>query len=376
MDPVAQDTVPHTDDPEITTTPPVFEFTQPPPNAPPVTFEMARNAVAKFYGIEVPDIDHVLHQIASVAEPRKPTWSKFGKLNKFGFLYGILMHTPDKEWQDNYIRGFYWTFGSNRLKENAEEEQCLSLLYARFIQPFTQHDTSGSSNASSQGSSGSTPLGSSTPITLNATDPTHSNFSTALRKRDVVCLICWDYEVTDAAHLIAQESSFPLVIDTLLERAGMHSVFQVQNGVLLCATCHRLFDALKQYIDVVDGRLFAKIVNTTNNPNDKDYLRDLERLNAYRAIHKKYQHHAAIADLGSEMPVYIPLDDVTTHPNHTALAFHKAACLIWRVAGARAVNDDDWLDDSDEEVENRLAMVASRLEDLVKTSTLSVEESK
>ncbi|KAJ3228610.1 hypothetical protein HDU78_009667 [Chytriomyces hyalinus] len=376
MDPVAPETVPHTDDPTTTTTPPVFEFSQPPPDAPPVTFEMARNTVAEFYGIEVRDIDRVLHQVASVPGPRKPTWGKFGKRNKFGFLYGILMHTPDKEWQEDYIRGFYWTFGSNRLKEKAEEEQCLNLLYARFIQPFTQHDTSGSSNASSHGSSGSTPIGSSTPITSNATDPTHSNFSTALLKRDVVCLICWGRRATEAAHLIAQKSSIPLVIEKLLERARMRSVFQVQNGILLCATCHTLFDALKQYIDVVDGRFFAKIVNRTNDPNDKDYLRDLDDLTAIRAIHKKYQHHAAIADLGSEMRVYIPLDDVTKHPNHTALAFHKAACLIWKQAGAGAVNEDDWSGDSEEEVENRLAMVASRLEDLEKTSALSVEESK
>ncbi|KAJ3243588.1 hypothetical protein HDU77_010339 [Chytriomyces hyalinus] len=247
MDPIAQDTVPHTDDPTTTITPPVFEFSQPPPDAPPVTFEMARNAVAEFYGIEVRDIDHVLHQVASVPGPQKPIWSKFGKLNKFGFLYGIL-------------------FGSNRLKEKvmekAEEERCLSLLYARFIQPFKQHGTSGSSNASPHGSSGSTPNGSSTPIRLNATDPTHYNFSTALRKRDVVCVICWHSRITEAAHLIAQKSSIPLVIEKLLERAGMQSVYQVQNGVLLCAICHKSFDALKRYIDVVDGRLIAKIVNT------------------------------------------------------------------------------------------------------------------
>ncbi|KAJ3223183.1 hypothetical protein HDU78_011405 [Chytriomyces hyalinus] len=357
---------------------------------------MARNAVAEFYGIEVRDIDHVLHQVASVPGPQKPIWSKFGKLNKFGFLYGILVHTPDKEWQDDYIRSFYWTFRSNRLMEKAEEERCLNLLYARFIQPFKQHGTSGSLNASPHGSSGSTPIGSSTPIRSNATDPTHHNFSTALRKRDVVCVICWDRRVAVAAHLIAQKTSIPLVIEKLLQRAGMRSVYQVQNGVLLCANCHILFDALKQYIDVVDGRLFAKIVNRTNDPNDEDYLRDLEQLTGNRANQKKYQHHAGIADLPSELRVYIPLKDETMHPNHTALAFHKAACLIWKLAGAGAVNEDDWSGDGEDEVENRLAMVASRLQDLEKTSgsaspglekgmqnedrssccTLSLEESK
>ncbi|KAJ3246909.1 hypothetical protein HDU77_008794 [Chytriomyces hyalinus] len=245
MDPIAQDTVPHTDDPTTTTTPPVFPT--PARCTATVTFEMARNAVAEFYGIEVRDIDRSVAQVASVPGPQKPIWSKFGKRNKFGFLYGIL-------------------FGSNRLKEKvmekAEEERCLSLLYARFIQPFKQHGTSGSLNACPHGSSGSTPNGSSTPIKSNATDPTHSNFSTALRKRDVVCLICWGDEGINAAHLIAQKSSIPLVIKKLLERAGMmHSVFQV-NGVLLCAICHITFDALKRYIDVVDGRLIAKIVNT------------------------------------------------------------------------------------------------------------------
>ncbi|KAI8845014.1 hypothetical protein BJ741DRAFT_586620 [Chytriomyces cf. hyalinus JEL632] len=262
---------------------------------------MARNAVAKFYSTEVPDIDHVLHQVAS-----------FGKFNKFGFLDGILMHTPDKE--------------------------C------------------GSSNASTHRSSVSTPTGSSTPIKSNATDPTDSNFSTALRKMDLVFLICWEHEETDAAHLIAHPTR-------------MHSVFQVQNGVLLCSTCYRLFHVLKRHIHVVDGRLIAKIVNRTNDWNDRVYLRTLEDLTGVRAIRKKYQRHAAIADLASETPVYIPFDDVTNHPNHTALAFHKAACLIWKLAGAGAVNEDDCSGDYEEEVENRLAMVASRLEDPVKTSS-------
>ncbi|KAI8831647.1 hypothetical protein BJ741DRAFT_616519 [Chytriomyces cf. hyalinus JEL632] len=148
----------------------------------------------------------------------------------------------------------------------------------------------------------------------------------------------------------------------------MHSVFQAQNGVLLCANCHRSFDALKRYIDVVDGRLIAKIVNRTNDHNDEDYPRSLEDLTVNRAIHKKYQRHAAIADSGCEMPVSIPFDDVTKHPNHTALAFHKAACLIWKLASAGAVNEDDWSGDDEEEVEYRLAMVASTLEDLEKTS--------
>ncbi|TPX56505.1 hypothetical protein CcCBS67573_g09341 [Chytriomyces confervae] len=45
-----------------------------------------------------------------------------------------------------------------------------------------------------------------------------------------------------------------------------------------------MFDALKQYIDVVDSHLIAKIVNTTNDPNNKEYLRRLEELTAIRAI--------------------------------------------------------------------------------------------
>ncbi|KAI8841454.1 hypothetical protein BJ741DRAFT_594239, partial [Chytriomyces cf. hyalinus JEL632] len=92
----------------------------------------------------------------------------------------------------------------------------------------------------------------------------------------------------------------------------MYSLFQMHNDILVYPTCHRVFDALKRYIDVVDGRLLVKVINRTN---DKDYLR------------KKYQKYAAIPDSGSELLVYIPFDDVTTHPNHTALAFHKAACL-------------------------------------------------
>ncbi|KAI8820056.1 hypothetical protein BJ741DRAFT_542346, partial [Chytriomyces cf. hyalinus JEL632] len=152
---------------------------------------------------------------------------------------------------------------------------------------------------------------------------------------------CWKNNETDAAHLIAQKSSIALVIKNLLERTGMRLVFQVQNGVLLCANFHRSFDALMQYIDAVDSRLIAKIVNRTNDPNDEDYHRNLDDLIGICAVCKRYQRHDAIPDLGSEMLVYIPFDDITKHPNHTALAFHKAACLIWKLAGAGAVNEDE-----------------------------------
>ncbi|KAI8820046.1 hypothetical protein BJ741DRAFT_683481 [Chytriomyces cf. hyalinus JEL632] len=185
--------------------------------------------------------------------------------------------------------------------------------------------------------------------------------------------------------LITQKSSIPLIIEKLLERAGMRSVFQVQNGVLLCVNCHRSFDALMQYIDVVDSRLIAKIVNRTNDLNDEDYHHNLDDLIGIRAVRKRYQQHAAIPDLGSEMLV-----------NHTVLTFHKAACLIWKLAGAGAIKEDDWSGDSEDEVKKRLAMVASRLEILEKMPgsaspgsekgmqnedsssccTLSVEESK
>lgn len=39
------------------------------------------------------------------------------------------------------------------------------------------------------------------------------------------------------------------------------------NGQLLCVLCHRQFDALKRYVDVVDGNLVVKVNDSNDTTN-------------------------------------------------------------------------------------------------------------
>ncbi|KAJ3390639.1 hypothetical protein HDU84_007190 [Entophlyctis sp. JEL0112] len=192
-------------------------------------------------------------------------------------------------------------------------------------------------------------VGSLTALDLNAVDPTHANFRSALHKRDEVCLFCWGNLQLDAAHLIAQKPSpsLSLIIPDLLSRAGLDSVDRVQNGILLCKVCHGEFDALRRYIDVVDDRFVAKVVNLTSDPRNQEYIDAVGGIEDSRT--GKIRRNPAFAgrtvvDGSNELPVYFADGDTTKHPNVTALAFHKAACLIWKMAGAADDIEDDDID--------------------------------
>ncbi|KAJ3025556.1 UNVERIFIED_CONTAM: hypothetical protein HDU68_007002 [Siphonaria sp. JEL0065] len=337
-----------------------FVFCDPPAGAAAVTYDEALQKLADFYVIS--DIPGALNEAVSMS---RPTWSQFKKQNKLGFLNGILTYAPDSL-KEEYVAKFYWTFGSSTLpKPDTDEERgCLNLLYARFIEPFKQHGKSGSSNASAHESTPSTPGGPLTALDLNAVDPTHANFRSALHKRDKVCLFCWGNEALDAAHLIAQKPSASpsLIIPDLLHRASLDSVYRVQNGILLCAVCHRRFDDLRRYIDVVDNRLVAKVVNLTNDIQNEDYLDAVGAINALRSFKLTKPAFAgrSVVDASNQLLVYVADGDTTKHPNLTALAFHKAACLIWKMAGAADDNEDDDID-HEGSVDSLLEKVGDRL---------------
>ncbi|KAI8833865.1 hypothetical protein BJ741DRAFT_611395 [Chytriomyces cf. hyalinus JEL632] len=88
-----------------------------------------------------------------------------------------------------------------------------------------------------------------------ALDQAYSSLKSAVKARDQMCLFCWRHLAPQAAPLFAQTSSDAVkdINDKHLTNAGLHSAYQVQNGVLLCANCHGAFGDLQQYIDVVDG---------------------------------------------------------------------------------------------------------------------------
>ncbi|KAJ3006233.1 UNVERIFIED_CONTAM: hypothetical protein HDU68_004203 [Siphonaria sp. JEL0065] len=342
-----------------------FVFCDPPAGAPAVGYVETLQKLADFYAIS--DVSGALNEAVSMSGPRRPTWSQFKKQNKLGFLNGILTYAPDPL-KEEYVAKFYWTFGSSTLPEpdTDEERNCLNLLYARFIEPFKQHGMSGSSNASPHESTPSTPGGSLTALDLNAVDPTHSKFRSALHKRDKVCLFCWGNLELDAAHLIAQKpsASLSLIIPDLLSRAGLDSVYRVQNGILLCKVCHGQFDKLRRYIDVVDDRFVAKVVNLTNDPHDHVWRSVVDDLRGTRTLReRKWTGRQAIDDATGEMVVYFAQDDASILPNHTALSFHKAACLIWKMAGAADDIEDDEID-HEGSVDSLLAKVGNRLRSL------------
>ncbi|KAJ3344682.1 hypothetical protein HDU83_004940, partial [Entophlyctis luteolus] len=329
-----------------------FEFWDAPGGANAVTYEMALQKLADFYGVS--DVAGALNELASVSGPRRPTWAAFNNKNKLGFLNGILTHSPDQNMRDYYASKFFWTFGTSRLPEpgTVEEKSCLQLLYNRFIHIFRQHGR-GSSDSSPHESAFSIPIESSTALDLNAANPAQSNFRAALLRRDKVCLFCWEDTQLDAAHLIAQKKGAPMtaglenILSNLLSRANLDSIYRVQNGILLCKVCHGEFDALHYYFDVVDGCLVAKVVNLTNDRN-REYVNIIGKIehnrNGFILRDPEFAGRNAL-DANNELLVSFVDDNTANHPNHTALAFHKAACLIWKMAGAADYNDDDGMDE-------------------------------
>ncbi|KAJ3240108.1 hypothetical protein HDU81_004528 [Chytriomyces hyalinus] len=215
---------------------------------------------------------------------------------KNGYLYQqiiILLHLYDRSNQpddnhgdplgnslrEGYAAKFYWAFGPSRLPapNTDEETYCLDFLFSQFIEPFKQEDRNLIDTEESQ-----------TALEFNAENPTRSNFEAALHERDKMCLFCWGRMALEATVLIPQAPSTSTLLNrgyqALLNRTGLESEYQVQNGVPLCVSCQKEVDGLGRYFDVVDGHLVAKIVNMTNDPNDSDYLDDISVITSYRVI--------------------------------------------------------------------------------------------
>ncbi|KAI9327270.1 hypothetical protein BDR26DRAFT_875683 [Obelidium mucronatum] len=283
--------------------------------------------------------------------------------------------------RDDYASKLYWTLKTPSLPapNTAEERSCLNLLYNCFIHPFKQHNLKGISDATpSHESTPSTPGSLSSYLDSNAANPGQSNFKAALIKRDQVCLCCWGNSALEAAHFIAQKSGTPRAED-LLSRAGLDDIFRVQNGVLLCALCHTEFDKLKRYFDFVDGGtgLVVKVVNSTNDPANKQYFDDVGTIKAIRSfklISLDLVAGRTVVDTDNELPVYFVDNDERKYPKRSALAFHKAACLIWKMTGGSDETSDDFAGESDNgSVDNLLAKVCNTLQGLVNVGFEEVE---
>ena len=229
-------------------------------------------------------------------------------------------------------------------------------MFAHYILPFHK-DYSGTSTCH-------TPLSSNPPSRSNSAEDldyvpeerelTHKELKKAVEKRDSVCLFCWNRKPLKGCHIIAQKN-IPMVYDepSLLLRAGLTQKHQVQNGLLLCGNCHDEFDQLQRYVDEVEDKLVVKVVNYSVLGNDEKHrewqraLRDMRIARSGREEDWTDIDNRQAVEPNGEMALYFVLNNATRLPNRDALEFHKAACLIWRMAGGAESEDEHCPDDDD-----------------------------
>ena len=158
------------------------------------------------------------------------------------------------------------------------------------------------------------------------------------------------------AHIIAQKNiAVAYDENSILRRAGLMQKHQIQNGLLLCMLCHADFDQLKRYVDVVDDKLVVKVVNystVTNDEKESYYQEIVSEFKDSRSVEANYWidiDNRQASESNGEMALFFVDNNQILLPNREALKFHKAACLIWRMAGG-AESDDEYCtfdDDND-----------------------------
>jgi hypothetical protein len=126
----------------------------------------------------------------------------------------------------------------------------------------------------------------------------------------------------------------------------------VENGLLLCNICHSQFDKLKRYVDIAGDKLVVKVVNETNDTTSEKHkvweraIRDLEGVRKLREEDWKATDGRQAVENG-EMALYFVQNYPNSLPNRQALAYHKAACLIWRMSGGAEPDEEYCSDDED-----------------------------
>jgi hypothetical protein len=303
------------------------------------------------------------YQIHTSDLPTQRAKSQWQAENKRGFFLGII-----QEGEDSHITQLHHLLATKQFTQQQEFSTTSQLanpehprtfideMFARYIQPFHK-DYSDTSTCH-------TPLSSNPPSRSNSAEDldsvpeerelTHNDFKKAVEKRDGVCLFCWDKVEDQGAHIIAQKN-IRMAYDepSLLVRAGLTQKHQVQNGLLLCIKCHRQFDKLRRYVDVVDNKLVVKVVNYSvlgNDDKHRDWqrvVRDLKIARGGREEDWTDIDNRQGVEPNDEMALYFVLNKPTRLPNRDALKFHKAACLIWRKAGGAESEDEHCPDDDD-----------------------------
>jgi hypothetical protein len=198
-----------------------------------------------------------------------------------------------------------------------------------------------------------------------------------------------------AAHIVAQKKN-PVAAEEEenLRRAGLISKHQVQNGLLLCSACHGEFDLLKYYVDIAQANneviYFLEIVKGKLQTEEEwvkiiNYTKDLRRaaLNNFPSDRRVVEDDGRIR-LWFMKPFGDSNHTEDLRPKVEALAYHKTACLIWRMA-AQGENDDayfpEWDDDdcgnenvfSQQRTEEFVSSVVAALEDAAQQGRLRKE---
>jgi hypothetical protein len=289
------------------------------------------------------------YQLNAAELPQRREKSQWTNENRFGFFSGIIQHA-----EDFLVTELYNLLLQKDFERN--EMAVMDKMYDFHIRVFKQHNGPGSSCHTPSDSS---PVSESNTVKdlVNVPEESekklrHLDLKNAVVKRDGVCLFCWNKLQCQGAHIVAQKDvPFPYDEPSLFQRAGLKQKHQVQNGLLLCALCHGEFDGLKRYVDVVDDMLVVKVVNETNDDANLDWMDAVESIKDIRSGRQRrfseFKNREVVTSNG-EMVLYFMKNNPLILPNREALKFHKAACLIWRMAGG-AEPEEEYCPDCDDE---------------------------
>lgn len=290
-------------------------------------------------------------------KPQKRIKSEWEAENKLGFLLGVIEHGFE-----THITWLHCFLSTNHFAEH--EMQIIDDLFFFYIAPFHRdfnysygcYSSTPSSNGQFKQEGGV------------VSGLTHGRLKKAVMDRDKVCLFCWYRSpgCLKSVHIIALDiAPITSVEPSLLECTGMKEIHQVQNGMLLCLTCHAQFGTLKQYVDVVDDKLVVKVVDYSVFWNDekhrewnshvrmlklvrsglqedwtdiddkqhKEWEETVETIKGGRFISQTRWTDRQAVEPNGEMALYFIDTTADQLPNRDALKFHKIACLIWRMAG-------------------------------------------
>jgi hypothetical protein len=283
------------------------------------------------------------YNINSENIPQQREKSKWKPENNFGFLLGIIVFGIN-----THITQLHSLLVSTQFKD--QENYFIDSMFDYYIRPFHKsYNTDSESCHTPSSVSSRTNSGEDLDYVPEDKELLHTDLKKAVAKRDVVCLFCWNRKPLKGSHIIAQ-NNVPMACDeaSLFIRAGIMQKHQIQNGLLLCGNIHDEFDLLKRYVDVVDGKLVVKVVNEPNDENNDNYRSATKGLKGSRRDQLEFvPDNRQPIETNGEMALHFVKNNPTKLPKRNALEFHKAACMIWRMAGGAETDEEYCCDDED-----------------------------